>query len=86
MAYLIFTSFLIILAEFELTIVLQWFAIMISAFGRGCVYICLGLTILGIAGLFGFISGLLMILNGLFHFILACLPHTEIKKTEESYS
>jgi hypothetical protein len=41
MAYLIFTSFLIILAEFELTIVLQWFAIMISAFGRGCVYIWL---------------------------------------------
>lgn len=66
-AYLILLALMILAAEFASTAVLNVFAGLISPLGRGIVYILVGLLVFGLAGIWGFITGILWMLDGVLH-------------------
>lgn len=57
-------GFVIILAELWVGFILGWFTLFLSFLSKGVFYILLGLLVLGVAGVLGFITGLLFMILG----------------------
>ena len=69
-AYLLVISFLFLCVELKSTVVLTFFAGMISPLGRGIVYFINGLLVFGLVGNWGLVFGFLWMVCGVLHIAL----------------
>ena len=69
-AYLLVISFLFLCVELKSTVVLTFFAGMISPLGRGIVYFINGLLVFGLVGNWGLVFGVLWMVCGVLHIAL----------------